>query len=241
VGTPALIFAVMLKRRRYLTNFDNKTRFGFVFNGYKLSEFYWEFVVMARKVVVISLTVFFSEISVEIQAIVCLGVLAVFLVIQSKNEPFTSSHMNTLELFSIATATITIYCGMYYLTKELEKVSELVFFLLMVASNACFIIYWSYYVLKVGFELLINSSSRLKAFFYREDGFDKDMYNEDRILKGSYMHEGVRLCTLLPERKEPEEPLEEINSMLDLYRQAFKYIDDVESEEGFISEIRTSS
>ena len=226
VGTPALIFAVMLKRRRYLTNFDNKTRFGFVFNGYRLSEFYWEFVVMARKVVVISLAVFFSEISVEIQAILSLGVLAFFLVIQSKNKPFTFDHMNTLELLGISTATITIYCGIYYLSGDLGEFIKFVLFLCMVTSNLLFTLYWLKYSLKAVLDMLINSSFLLRKLFRRTDTFDKDMYNEQPALRGYTYHEGQKLYTLLKRKEEEIDTLEEFQSMNDIYLEAFRNFKD---------------
>ena len=66
IGLPAIVLLIITKRRRYLYRYDNKIVFGFLYNGYKFSKFYWEFVIMFRKVIMITISVFFYQWSITV-------------------------------------------------------------------------------------------------------------------------------------------------------------------------------
>eukprot|EP00361_Fabrea_salina_P007450 CAMPEP_0202436818 /NCGR_PEP_ID=MMETSP1345-20130828/26245_1 /ASSEMBLY_ACC=CAM_ASM_000843 /TAXON_ID=342563 /ORGANISM="Fabrea Fabrea salina" /LENGTH=1731 /DNA_ID=CAMNT_0049050339 /DNA_START=6 /DNA_END=5201 /DNA_ORIENTATION=+ len=231
IGVPTFMLYSMYKKSRYLFKIDNKLRFGFLFNGYKLSRFYWEFVILYRKIIVICLAVFLSTISIQVQALTCLLVLIVFLYMQKVYKPFVVDHLNQLETSAIFTATVTIYCGVYYLTNDLDEYSKILFFVLMLGCNAYFLVFWLKYMLKAGVEALLNAFPRIKNRLKKSDGFPGDFYNEEKMLKGVYREEDRTICTLLPHRSsQPTETLEGINSMMDLYREAFQHILEEEKE-----------
>jgi len=233
IGVPTFMLYSMYKKSRYLFKIDNKLRFGFLFNGYKLSRFYWEFVILYRKIIVICLAVFLSSISIQVQALTCLLVLIIFLYMQKVCKPFVVDHLNQLETSAIFTATVTIYCGVYYLTNDLDEYSKILFFVLMLGCNAYFLVFWLKYMLKAGVEALLNAFPRIKNRLKRSDGFAGDFYNEEKMLKGVYREEDRTICTLLPQRSsQPTETLDGINSMMDLYREAFQHILEEEKESG---------
>ena len=220
VGTPCGVLFAIWKRRRYLHTVDNKLRFGFLFNGYKTSKFYWEFVVVLRKILVICLAVFFTA-SVPIQGLLCFSVLLISLFAQYKLKPFTSEHLNFVELQAIGTATITIYCGLYYLTEDLSDLAKALLFVVIVLSNACFMLNWMRHMFKVIFSALAGLIPGYRLYLARKDQFDPEMYNEKKKMKGSYYHGDKKMFTLLKEKEEFVDPLENIEDMLDLYRESF--------------------
>ena len=226
IATPAFIIRVMYKRKNYLSRIENKLRFGFVFNGYKVDKFYWEFVIMYREVAIICLAVFLSGVSVMIQSLMCFLMLMLFCYFHTREKPFIESHLNGMETRSVVTATITIYCGLYYFSEDLEEVSEFLLFLLICASNASFLTYWTWHFLKDKFVNFISKFPRFKMMFFKSDGFDGDMYVDNSYRKGKITVDGCTRYTLIKHKEPEEDPLPGIYTMLDLYREAFKHIDE---------------
>eukprot|EP00359_Climacostomum_virens_P007473 CAMPEP_0204916636 /NCGR_PEP_ID=MMETSP1397-20131031/14407_1 /ASSEMBLY_ACC=CAM_ASM_000891 /TAXON_ID=49980 /ORGANISM="Climacostomum Climacostomum virens, Strain Stock W-24" /LENGTH=240 /DNA_ID=CAMNT_0052089215 /DNA_START=14 /DNA_END=732 /DNA_ORIENTATION=+ len=137
-GVPSGILCFLIKRRRELKSIKMKCKFGFFYNGYRLSHFYWEFLILYRKIIIISLVVFVGNYSVKIQALTIMAVLFGFLCLQYWQEPFNDPQLNRLELKAIFVAGVTIYCGLYYLTDEAPEGFKIILFLLMIAANASF-------------------------------------------------------------------------------------------------------
>ncbi len=73
-----------------------------------------------------------------------------------------------MEIRAILVAFVTIYCGMYYLTDELNAESKIILFIVMVIANLYFLIYlvsqngrcWYEYCTGKGILLKKNNSSK---------------------------------------------------------------------------------
>lgn len=63
---PALMLAMILRSRKRLNEPDIRLRFGFVLLGYKKEKFYWEFVILYKKVLFVFISVFLSSVSLGI-------------------------------------------------------------------------------------------------------------------------------------------------------------------------------
>ena len=224
VGTPYLVLLFMYKQRKYLFKEHNKVRFGFLFNGYKTSEFYWEFVILYRKIALVCLAVFFKTFSTQIQALTCLLVLLSSLYLHKLKDPFVVDHLNYLETLAIFTATVTIYSGLYYLPNVLEEFTKLVLFFLILGSNLWFMGLWLKLMLQAAVKMVLDRFPAIKNRLKRTDGFDPGMYNSPKVVQSSYMEGGIKRFTLLRPRPTPEDNLDEIHCMLDVYREAFKHI-----------------
>lgn len=89
--------------------------------------------------------------------------MVLFLVLTARKRPFISEPLFDLEALSIATAIITVYCGLFYLAdtthigvSNIDKSSDLTFamgkdsrtFLLssIVGVNSIYFLYWFYRV-----------------------------------------------------------------------------------------------
>jgi hypothetical protein len=143
IGVPAICLVFLIQRfRSRLKEITVKVRFGFLYNGYEEHTFYWEFVIMYRKIMIIACSVFLGTISIPVQALTCFLVLIVALHLQNQIQPFDRYELNQMEIRAIIVATVTIYCGLYYLTDDLNEVSKINLFVIMIVSNVYFLVYW---------------------------------------------------------------------------------------------------
>jgi hypothetical protein len=140
---PLLVLLYLSRRRRDLSEINTKLRFGFLYNGFKQSKFYWEFVIMSRKIVIICIVVFIGNQSTPVQALTLVLLLLNFLVIQYLTRPYASNELNQMELRSIFVASVTIFCGLYYLTGDLGEFAKVLFFLVMLLANLYFLAYFA--------------------------------------------------------------------------------------------------
>jgi hypothetical protein len=70
-----------------------------------------------------------------------------------------------MEYRSILVATVTIYCGLYYLTKDLEDTSKIILFVVIVVINAYFLIYWIRKMMGAGISFASTKIPCLKRLF----------------------------------------------------------------------------
>jgi hypothetical protein len=142
VGIPLVALCLLVKRRRSLYLASVKAQYSFLYLGYKMSHFYWEFVILYRKLLIAFISVYLANISVHVQALTVMLVILGALVLQVKYQPFSDPKLNELEFRSVLTSSVTIYCGLFYLTDDLEEIMKVVLFLLIVGVNAYFLLYW---------------------------------------------------------------------------------------------------
>lgn len=156
IGVPAVCLIVITAERRKFHEMDTKIKYGFLVNGYKEGEYYWEFVILYRKIIIISISVFLAQISVAIQALAIMGVLVIMIAIQKKHQPYFKRSLNKAEMRSILVAAVTIYCGLYYLTDDLDETSKTLLFVTIVLANAYFLLTWMHKMLGVGMLVLLK-------------------------------------------------------------------------------------
>ena len=64
LGIPLFALIFIYRERKNLDDINVKRKFGFFFKGYKKSFFFWEIVIMYKKVAVIIISVFIGSIGV---------------------------------------------------------------------------------------------------------------------------------------------------------------------------------
>jgi|JI10StandDraft_1071094.scaffolds.fasta_scaffold221452_1 hypothetical protein len=60
LGIPSAILFMMCWDKDWLETISVKEKFGFLFNGYKRQSFYWEIIIMYRKILMILISVFLN-------------------------------------------------------------------------------------------------------------------------------------------------------------------------------------
>jgi hypothetical protein len=162
VSVPSLCLIQLIRVRKHLDEAQPKLMFGFLIHGYSPQHFYWEFVILYRKIIIIGCSVFLSQ-NIPVQALTVMLLLLVSLHMQNSSVPFINSELNGMELRSILVAAVTIYCGLYYLTDNVGETVKLVLFVAMLASN----FYFLFYSLRVAFEALLLKLYRKFGHFRR--------------------------------------------------------------------------
>ena len=75
VGIPLFALLLLFRDRNNLEEISVKKKFGFFFRGYKSSFYFWEIVIMYKKVAVIIISVFVSTVGVIAQALIVFAIL----------------------------------------------------------------------------------------------------------------------------------------------------------------------
>lgn len=169
VGVPMLCLLTLYRNRNRLGLVEFKVRYGFVYNGYEFSKYYWEFVIMYRKLLIITIAVFLANISTAVQALTAMSVLLAAFGLQQKHQPFALAEMNGLELRAILVASVTIYCGLYYMTSDLDPGSQVLMFVIVVTVNAYFVGLWVFRIFHAGLQVLKAKCPWLLRWIHSSD------------------------------------------------------------------------
>jgi len=121
LGIPFFAFTLLTRERETLDKLATKEKFGFLYNGYKKDFYYWEIVIMYRKIAIIFIAVFISSSGVVTQALIVFLLLIIFIVINLKKAPFMTVVLNDLETLSMVTSMVTVYCGLFYISNTPQK------------------------------------------------------------------------------------------------------------------------
>lgn len=149
IGTPGISFWLLYKRRHKLTvtgiaGQETRQTYGFLYRGYRI--FYWEIIIMSRKISMVIVAVFGLQASVETQALLALLIIVLAFAAHVMLKPFSLKFavLDRLERFGLVTAFITLYFGMFFFTKDVETNESWLGFVTMVilGSNFIFITYW---------------------------------------------------------------------------------------------------
>ena len=144
IGIPAATLFVLVKFRKRLEEQNVKTAMGFLYLGYVSEKYYWEFMILYRKIAIAFISVFLVSVSIEVQALTAFLVFMFAFYFQTTKQPFINKSLNKLEISSIMVAGVTIYCGLYYLSGHIGEVTKLVMFVIILIVNVGFVGYWLY-------------------------------------------------------------------------------------------------
>ena len=184
-GIPLVAWIVLSKNKKNLEMIDLREKYGFLYNGYKKSFYFWESVIMYRKIIIIFISVFLSEFGTITQALVVFLVLILFLILNIKLKPFAFEVLNDMEMLSIITSILTVYCGLYFLSDNpevynssddsvssadnglrLSTATKFILFLVILISNLVFFSYWTYKMLSEIKNLLRSKFKKLYLYVF---------------------------------------------------------------------------
>lgn len=207
LGIPLAAFIMLMRNKKKIlkiSRFDEiskadqfsivqlKMKYGFLFNGYKVETFFWEVIILYRKIFIVMTTVFFSVVSTEAQVLVVLLIIIVSLLLHIRYEPFYTEVLNRMELYSLQVACTTMYGGMFYVTgvhyNYMNSDALRWFFLLVIlVPNILFFGYWLKYMRIEALKIVFTKNTKLfrMASFgmYKDNEFHlKYMANDENQL-----------------------------------------------------------
>jgi hypothetical protein len=142
LGIPIICLYMLHKNRRFLDKVQVRLKYAYLFNGYKKEYYYWEFLILYRKIILITCAVFLGNSSQDLQALSVMIIMIISLHLQHTRAPYVYPQLNALELRSIIVVSTTIYSGLYFLTDHLTYEVNVGLFVLILATNAYFLIDW---------------------------------------------------------------------------------------------------
>ena len=148
VGVPMTIFYVFgipfvaqILMREHAHELDAphiRARYQFLYGGYMKDRYYWEIVIIVRKLLMIAIIVFLAN-SVNIQALAAVLLIVVFSILHLIYQPFEVALMDNMEMLSLGTSFVTFFCGLFlYVTDGLTTDDRTVLSLAIVFSNVFF-------------------------------------------------------------------------------------------------------
>ena len=150
IAAPALILCLLIKQRKQLSSPKMRDMLGFLYVGYDRSRLYfWEFVILYRKMAIAGCYVFLSTLSAAAQALIVLTLLLISLGIQLKFQPFLYPKANSLEVRSILVSTLIIYSGLYFVSQSLSFGAKLFLNVALLIAHITFLASWGGVVLAI--------------------------------------------------------------------------------------------
>jgi len=99
IGVPIAALYILYLNRHRLDHRRIRSTFGFLFEGYRKKMFFWEFVVLLRKVSILAVALFWED--AFLQSIVGLFVLIISIVVHMACWPYEDTFLNIAELASL--------------------------------------------------------------------------------------------------------------------------------------------
>ena len=143
VATPLLFWGLLYRQRRNLNNPVNIRRIGFLYSGYHPRFYYWEFVVVLRKSVMVIIANVMVTVQSKAQCLVALSALWLFLVLQYKATPLETHRFNRTEFLSLLSSLVTVVAGSLYLSDLRSQTGAYYILLVLVFTfNSLFMLVW---------------------------------------------------------------------------------------------------
>ena len=66
IGIPTFALVLIYRNRKVLAEISTKAKYGFLYGGYYETRYYWEFMILYRKICIIFISVFLAAVSTNI-------------------------------------------------------------------------------------------------------------------------------------------------------------------------------
>jgi len=153
VVLPVLTFGMLCRYRHRLNDEKIKGKYAFLYRGYKDNKYYWEFIILMRKVILIVVLVFLSMVSRTLQAILTSVILSLAFYLQIKNNPHKFEVLGELEENSLICLCFLSYAGIYFLTVTPQFVAlNYIVLILSLFGNLLFLLTWIQQYLKIQYK-----------------------------------------------------------------------------------------
>ena len=144
--TPVIAFVILFKNRNNLESDNIKLYYLILYQGFKKKAFYWEFVNVFRKVIIIALNTILSLLSVNYRLMMCIVILVVVERMQKRLKPYKAQENNDLEIKAIIAGTSVLFSGLIF--EEGSKYNyphfDTMAFGIISIYNVIFLIKWIY-------------------------------------------------------------------------------------------------
>ena len=139
---PLSAYITLRKNRAFLEKSEVMAKYGFLYHGFHLDRYYWEFVIMSRKILIISVALLLRSSSVSLQLIFVILILVASLALNMIYKPFELEELNRTENLSIG-LSLSCLCSGLMVEAGANYTWNIVFFVVLVVSNFLFFVYFA--------------------------------------------------------------------------------------------------
>eukprot|EP00357_Protocruzia_adherens_P004466 CAMPEP_0114979932 /NCGR_PEP_ID=MMETSP0216-20121206/4664_1 /TAXON_ID=223996 /ORGANISM="Protocruzia adherens, Strain Boccale" /LENGTH=304 /DNA_ID=CAMNT_0002341349 /DNA_START=46 /DNA_END=956 /DNA_ORIENTATION=- len=126
LAAPLIAAWFMQRSKHELKNPEMVAKYGFIYKGFRPRYYFWEIYIVFRKIALISVAVFLYNINRVVQALICFALILAAYRLHELYRPYVTRALNNLEVRSLAVALVTIYCGLYFLTDDIDRSSQVI-------------------------------------------------------------------------------------------------------------------
>jgi predicted outer membrane repeat protein len=147
IGIPALGFRILHRNRYRLGTTAVQQRYSFLYRGYQHKWYFWEIVVVARKVLLVCIAVFFTY-NIHVQALMAVFLVCGCLMAHIYARPYEEVRLDWMEFFSLVVSFSTFWCGLFLFVEELSYTDKVILSIVIVLANVAFAAVAVYLVVK---------------------------------------------------------------------------------------------
>ncbi|CDW83870.1 UNKNOWN [Stylonychia lemnae] len=140
LGIPLAGYIYLTKNKKNLGDKKFFGKFRMMYQGLKPDCYYWEFANILRKTFLVLVNVFLNLYPNIFKALISLIVLAAYLSLQEKLNPYKNPVFNNLERRELITSLITFFGALFFVSSEISDLIQLVVFIVIVLANFWFIL-----------------------------------------------------------------------------------------------------
>ena len=119
-GVPFVIWNRLKSNSKHLYDYQTEKRYGFLYKGYRPRYYWWETVIIFRKMFIVFMITVGSLFGTSIQWFVIFVGLTAFIIFHVVFSPFLKRELNSLETFSMSTILLLVYCAVFLSSQSIN-------------------------------------------------------------------------------------------------------------------------
>lgn len=161
---PPLCIVFLWFRRTNLEKESTQLVLGFVYSGFKNNFFFWEFVILYRKVLIILISVFMTSVGAH-QLSTAIMAVVFFLFLQIRLSPYIDANINATEVLSLIASFVTALCGFFFVSSENYFWSTIILLIFTTLAYSAFFYAWLRFVCRIFLQKLLVKYPKLAQNF----------------------------------------------------------------------------
>jgi hypothetical protein len=114
IGIPLYAFILLFKNRKVLDEFNMSSKYRMLYQGFKPQFYYWEFINIIRKTILVSVNAFLALYPDIFRALLSLMILTILMRMQTTFKPYKNPVINALASREQICMIITFFGALFY-------------------------------------------------------------------------------------------------------------------------------
>jgi len=160
-----LFVLIKLKRNKDSLNSEElRSKYTFFSKGYISKSYYWGFIILIRKYLLLAIVIFGANWPVTLQVYLSLYVILFSYILQAKHKPYINDLLNRFEVKGLICAGIFNFTGFYYYSIDRTPFWTFVFVAISISSQCYFLVTWGLEFVKTQKNLLKRNRKIMRLY-----------------------------------------------------------------------------